>query len=97
MKEKNILKKTTCVFIIFCMVLSNLVPIFAVDVGDTIDIVYLDDSGYNVYYKLDNGVKTLIHSSYVGYYEHGNFYPAYCLEVNQPGVDDSLEYAMAKC
>ena len=64
------------------MLLGNLTPIFAADIGDTIDIVYAGDSDYNVYYLFDSGVKSLIHTSYVGYYENGKFYPAYCLEVD---------------
>ena len=94
MKNNKILKSTTCVFIIFCMLLGNLTPIFAADIGDTIDIVYAGDSDYNVYYLFDSGVKSLIHTSYVGYYENGKFYPAYCLEVNDPGVDANLEYSV---
>ncbi len=94
MKNNKILKNTTCVFIIFCMLLGNLTPIFAASPGDNIDIVYVDESGYNVYYLYDSGIKSLIHTSYVGYYENGKFYPAYCLEVNDPGVDASLEYAV---
>lgn len=94
MKNNKILKNTTCVFIIFCMLLGNLTPIFAADIGDTIDIVYAGDSDYNVYYLFDSGVKSLIHTSYVGYYEDGKFYPAYCLEVNDPGVDANLEYSV---
>lgn len=84
MKDNKIIKKTTCVFIIFCMLLGNLMPIFAADIGDNIDIVNVGESDYNVYYLYPSGVKALIHTSYVGYYENGTFYPAYCLEVEQP-------------
>ncbi|MDO5555227.1 MAG: thioester domain-containing protein [Clostridia bacterium] len=94
MKENKVLKNATCLFIIFCMLLGNLTPIFAADTGDSIDIVYVGQSEYNVYYQYANG-KSLIHTSYVGYYERGNFYPAYCLEVEQPGVDASLEYTVS--
>lgn len=94
MKNIKILKNTTCIFILFCMLFSSLTPIFAANIGDSIDIVYAGDSEYNVYYQYSSG-KSLIHTSYVGYYENDIFYPAYCLEVEKPGVDANLEYTVS--
>ncbi|MGN1271074.1 MAG: hypothetical protein ACI4UX_03765 [Clostridia bacterium] len=84
MNNSKIIKSTTCLFIIFSMILGNIVPIFAASTGDTVDIVCVGESEYNVYYKYAEGVNSLIHTYYVGYYENGQLYPCYCLEVSKP-------------
>lgn len=95
MKNK-LIKKTFCIFSLIMMLLSTILPsfssVFAASVGDKVEIVNLGESEKHVMYKFDNGVYKYVKTHVVGYYENNVFRPAYCLEVEKPGVDDTLQY-----
>lgn len=89
-KLKKILKnKVFAIILIFIVIVnwsSNLLS-FAAQKGD----VHLQKIGvapYHLkYYKEDKGVYSNIICSIVGYYENGNFYPAYCMNKDLPGAE----------
>lgn len=95
MKNK-LIKKTFCIFSLIMMLLSTILPsfssVFAASIGDTVEIVNLGETEKHVMYKFDNGVYKYVKTHVVGYYENGIFRPAYCLEVEKPGVGDTLQY-----
>ena len=95
MKNK-LVKKIFCIFSLITMLLSTLLPnfsqVFAANIGDVVEIVNLGESEKHVMYKFDNGVYAYVKTHIVGYYENGIFRPAYCLNKDLPGVDDTLSY-----
>lgn len=94
--RNKVMKKIFCIFSLITMLLSTLLPnfsqVFAANVGDVVEIVNLGETEKHVMYKFDNGVYKYVRTHVVGYYENGIFRPAYCLEVEKPGVDDTLQY-----
>ena len=94
--RKKVMKKIFCIFSLITMLLSTLLPNFsqvlAANVGDVVEIVNLGESEKHVKYLFDTGVYAYVKTHVVGYYENGVFRPAYCLEKDKPGVDDTLEY-----
>ena len=94
--RNKVMKKIFCIFSLITMLLSTLLPnfsqVFAANVGDVVEIVNLGESEKHVKYLFDNGVYAYVKTHIVGYYENGVFRPAYCLEKDKPGVDDTLQY-----
>lgn len=94
MKEKVKIKKVTCVLLLICLLFSNM-SVFATSIGQSVDIVFIKDCGQHINYRADNGAVGPVITSYVGYYENGQFYPSYCLEVKKPGVGSDLQYPVS--
>jgi len=92
----KLIKKVFCILSLITMLLSTIFPsfsqVFAANIGDVVEIVNLGETEKHVMYKFDNGVYRYVKTHVVGYYENGIFRPAYCLEVQKPGVDDTLQY-----
>ena len=99
---KNIRKKIIATMLLVLTMLSNLLPIFPMvkslavnnnDIGTTLDIVNL---GTIPYHLKSHGVASdgYVISQTVGYYDNGNFYPAYCMQSDRVGVDDKREYSV---
>lgn len=92
----KLIKKVFCIFslitILLTTLLSSFSQVFAVNVGDKVEIVNLGECEKHVKYKFDNGVLAYVKTHYVGYYENGIFRPAYCLNVEKAGVSDTLSY-----
>lgn len=94
--RNKLIKNIFCIFSLIMMLLSTILPsfssVFAASIGDTVEIVNLGETEKHVMYKFDNGVYKYVKTHVVGYYENGVFRPAYCLEVEKPGVGDTLQY-----
>lgn len=92
----KLIKKVFCIFslitILLTTLLSSFSQVFAVNVGDKVEIVNLGECEKHVKYKFDNGVLAYVKTHYVGYYENGIFRPAYCLNIEKAGVSDTLSY-----
>lgn len=92
----KILKKLGCIFSLILILFSTLFSAFsqvqAVNIGEKVEIINRGECDKHVKYRFDNGVYAYITTHYVGFYENGNFRPAYCLEKDKPGVDDTLSY-----
>lgn len=92
----KLIKKVFCIFslitILLTTLLSSFLQVFAVNVGDKVEIVNLGECEKHVKYKFDNGVLAYVKTHYVGYYENGIFRPAYCLNIEKAGVSDTLSY-----
>ncbi len=89
-------QKIMATFLLVLVILTNVLPVgvsFAANQGDSVGITSVGRVPYHLKsHALPSGgyVKT----SLAGYYENGNFYPAYCLNKNLAGVDESLEYSV---
>lgn len=94
--RNKLIKKVFCIFSLITIMLTTLLSsfsqVFAVNVGDKVEIVNLGECEKHVKYRFDNGVWAYVKTHYVGYYENGIFRPAYCLNVEKPGVSDTLSY-----
>lgn len=92
----KLIKKVFCIFslitILLTTLLSSFSQVFAVNIGDKVEIVDRGETAKHVKYKFDSGVYAYVKTHYVGYYENGIFRPAYCLNRDKPGVDDTLSY-----
>lgn len=95
MKNK-LIKKIFSIFSLITILLTTLFPtlsqVLAVNIGDKVEIVGLGECDRHVKYNFGNGVYSYIITHYVGYYDNGVFRPAYCLDKDKPGVDDTLSY-----
>ena len=94
--RNKLIKKVFCIFSLITIMLTTLLSsfsqVFAVNVGDKVEIVNLGECEKHVKYRFDSGVWAYVKTHYVGYYENGIFRPAYCLNVEKPGVSDTLSY-----
>lgn len=79
--------------ILLCMIIGNITPIFATQVGEFKDIVNLGGCGNHVKYHKD-GKDIIINNYLVGFYENAIFHPAYCVNYGIPGVDNDREYGV---
>lgn len=88
--------KLFCIFLLIELLFTTLFSCFstvkAVEVGQRVEIVNLGECEKHVKYRFDTGVNSFIITHYVGYWENGIFHPAYCLNNELPGVDDTLSY-----
>ncbi len=95
MKNK-IITKIFCIFSLIAMLFTTLLSSFsqvqAVSVGGKVEITSLYECERHVKYQQNDGIFKYIITHYVGYYENGVFHPAYCLNKDLPGVDESLSY-----
>lgn len=88
-------KKTICFLLLICMIFSNISNVFAVGIGQSVDIVSLRECEQHINFRASNGNVGPVTASFVGYYENGQFYPAYCLEANKTGASSNLSYAVS--
>jgi len=86
-------KKLVSSILLICIVISNLSSVFAVNIGDTADLVFLKKCGYYITYERD-GVSLATTTSLVGFYDNGTFHPAYCVNKELPGVEEDRHYGV---
>ena len=86
-------QKIMATFLLVLVILTNVLPVgvsFAANQGDSVGITSVGRVPYHLKsHALPSGgyVKT----SLAGYYENGNFYPAYCLNTNGKfGIDEII-------
>ncbi len=82
-------KKIISALILIFMIASQLGGVFAASIGETKDLVSLGECARHLKYRNSQGVDTLIITHYIVYNENGKQYPAYCLNVNLPGIEES--------
>ena len=85
----NKYKKLISSLILVFMIVSQLGGVFAASIGETKDLVSLGECARHLKYRNSQGVESLIITHYIVYNENGKQYPAYCLNVNLPGVEES--------
>lgn len=90
----NKCKKIISSLILIFMIVSQLGGVFAASIGETKDLVSLGECARHLKYRNSQGVDSLIITHYIVYNENGKQYPAYCLDVNLPGVDDNDSYGV---
>lgn len=88
-------KKTICFLLLICMIFSNISNVFAVNIGQSVDIVSLRECEQHINFRASNGNSGPVTADFVGYYENGQFYPAYCLEAYKTGASLNLSYAVS--
>ena len=99
---KKLRKKVIATVLLVLTMLTNLLPIFPMvkslavnnnDIGKNLDIV---NTGTIPYHLKSYGVasKGYVITQVVGYYDNGNFYPAFCMNRDRVGVDDTREYGV---
>lgn len=80
-------KKVVGSILLLCLIISNLCPAFAVSVGDATNVIFKERCKSYIKYTR-NGATYVVGACYVGFYDDGEFRPAYCLDMSLPGVDD---------
>lgn len=93
-KSKN---KIIATFLLTIVIMTNVLPIgtslAAHNIGDNIGLTSVGEVPYHLKsHSLPGGGYVV--TSLAGYHENGNFYPAYCLNVDRPGVDDNRDYSV---
>ena len=84
----NIYKKIIVILLLAIIFISNAYNLVKATYEITkADIVQIGEADYHLkYYKEEKGMYTYATCSIVGYYDKGNFYPAYCLNRDMHGV-----------
>lgn len=80
MKSKKVQKIVSSILLVF-MLLGQFSNVFAVQIGETKDLVSLGECGNDLLYKDSTGTTVVVLTHYVVYNENGQTYPAYCLNV----------------
>ena len=99
---KKFKKKIVATMLLLLTLLSNILPIFPMakslavnnnNIGTTLDLVNLGEVPYHL---KNHGVESggYVKTYTVGYYDNGNFYPAFCMNSDRVGVDDEREYGV---
>lgn len=93
-KSKN---KIVATFLLAIIIMTNVLPIgtslAAHNIGDNIGLTSIGKVPYHLKsHSLPSGGYVV--TSLAGYHENGNFYPAYCLNVDRPGVDENRDYSV---
>lgn len=73
---------------------ANYGKVHAVNTGDNVQIVNLGECERHVQYLREDGIYRDIITFFVGFYEDSEFRPAYCLEIHDAGVSDTLSYSV---
>lgn len=93
-KSKN---KIVATFLLAIVIMTNVLPIgtslAAHNIGDNIGLTSVGEVPYHLKSHATSTGGYVV-TSLAGYHENGNFYPAYCLNVDRPGVDDSRDYSV---
>lgn len=87
-------KKIISTILLVIMMISQLSSVFAASVGEKKDLVSLGECGSDLRYTSPQGYTMTVLTHYVVYNENGRQYPAYCLNVNLPGVNDDDSYGV---
>lgn len=85
------MKKVKIMLMAIMLILSNFMPILsnvkAANVGEKINLVSLGECPHDL--GVNNGY---VVTEKVGYYQNGEFYPAYCLNREQKGASTDFVY-----
>lgn len=71
---------------------SNLV--FATEINSA-NLTTIQDSDSHIQFNFEGAGWTNVRTNYVGYYENGTIYPAYCITHGAPGVDEIGDYTVS--
>ena len=91
-KSKN---KIIATILLTIVIMTNILPAgvsLAANIGDSIGLTSIGSVPYHLRSASVNGNYVITHLA--GYYDNGNFYPAYCLNVDKPGVDNGNDYSV---
>ena len=89
-KSKN---KVLATILLAIVIMTNILPAgvsLAAELGDSVGLTSIGTVPYHLRSSSLGGNYIITHLA--GYYENGNFYPAYCLNVDKPGVGDASDY-----
>ena len=85
--------------LIMILFITNILPIansFAInnnDIGTEVDLVCIGEVPFHLK-NVNMAGEEYVVTDLVGYYDNGNFYPAYCVNNYLPGVDKTREYSV---
>ena len=85
--------KILATILLAIVIMTNILPAgvsLAANVGDSIGLTSIGTVPYHLRSLGVNGNYVITHLA--GYYDNGNFYPAYCLNHDRPGVEDGDGY-----
>lgn len=95
MKKRKIMKKIVSILLLVITLIPNFSSVFAASIGQSADIVSLRECEQHINFRASNGNTGPVTADFVGYYENGQFYPAYCLEASKTGVSTDLSYTVS--
>lgn len=87
-------KKILATIMLVLMLITNILPIcksFAVQVGDNVTLVGIGTVPHHLKNKAISG-DGYVNVHVVGYYDNGQFYPAYCMNQDRKGADNEHSY-----
>ena len=88
--------KVLATILLAIVIMTNILPAgvsLAANLGDSVGITSIGTVPYHLKsHAVSSGGYVITHLA--GYYENGNFYPAYCLDVKKPGVGDQPDYSV---
>lgn len=87
-------KKIISTFLMLFMIISQLGGVFAMTVGDTANLYSKGECEKGLRYTKPDGTDLGVLTHYVVYNENGKEYPAYCLDIELPGVSDDNPYSV---
>ena len=85
--------KVLATILLAIVIMTNILPAgvsLAANIGDSIGLTSIGTVPYHLRSSSLGGNYIITHLA--GYYENGNFYPAYCLNVDKPGVEETEGY-----
>ena len=85
--------KVLATILLAIVIMTNILPAgvsLAAIIGDSIGLTSIGTVPYHLRSSSLGGNYIITHLA--GYYENGNFYPAYCLNVDKPGVEETEGY-----
>lgn len=84
--------KIIAILIVLMIILTNISSmVMAIPTNPTLEII--QEAEYHLQYDPGGGL-VYITMSYIGYYENGNVYPAYCLNRDLSGIDKNGSYSV---
>lgn len=87
-------KKILVIILIMLMLITNILPIcksLASAVGNSVTLVGIGTVPHHLKNRAIPG-NGYVNTHVVGYYENGQFYPAYCMNQDKPGADNTNSY-----
>ena len=85
--------KILATILLTIVIMTSILPTgasLAANIGDSIGLTSIGTVPYHLRSSSLGGNYIITHLA--GYYENGNFYPAYCLNVDRPGVEETEGY-----
>ena len=85
--------KILATILLTIVIMTSILPTgasLAANIGDSIGLTSIGTVPYHLRSSSLGGNYIITHLA--GYYENGNFYPAYCLNVDKPGVEETEGY-----